>query len=280
MNLSSIIVSHVDLEIPYPKEGKPSFIPLPIRKNPQSEAAFQEFLGDFFTGARYEDIRVNISNHYRNESYTDQVARAIAVITDSSFTCNTRFIINKYLSENISVYAMDYAVLKDYTPFGEITKVLNASTHASDLLPTFSKPRLSYFDFFKCVANNSTLEAEVAVRAVAKTAPAYQKYLTNHAILGDPNYDGYEYKWYPARLDNCTDKTDGTCVWNLMKPQTALFLESPFSDNQGSDVETTSAICDFWAGIAQAIIAVDASESVGVTEQHGDEIEVVFSPEL
>src|SRR6266480_2121061 len=144
MKLDTIAVSHVSLEVPYPASPNgSSFIPLPIRESPQSRSAFQRFLYEVFTGAAYKPIRENITVQYGSGKYSDQIARAAAFITDSIFTCNTRYIIDRYISDKIPVYAMDYALLGN----------VNGSTHASDLLPTFYNQKADYSRLLQCVAN-------------------------------------------------------------------------------------------------------------------------------
>lgn len=174
MTLDTIAVSHLDLEVPYPSSPNgSSFIPLPIRKNPQSEEAFQDFLSEVFTGSAYTKIRSEISKRYPRTAYFDQVARAAAIITDSSFTCNTRYIIDTYLSANTKVYAMDYALFRDY----------NASTHAADLLSDFSSPAANYRPLLHCISHATGLKLAGLVWYIqGRTAPRLQQYFTDHAI--------------------------------------------------------------------------------------------------
>jgi hypothetical protein len=83
--LDTIAVSHVHLEVLYSSSTDSySFIPLPIRKAPQNETPFQDFL-NVFTGPQYTKFRREISKRYPRAAYSDQIARAVAVITDSSF---------------------------------------------------------------------------------------------------------------------------------------------------------------------------------------------------
>src|SRR5436190_21534936 len=78
LKLDTIVVSHVHDEVPYPKTDEAdSFIPLPIRKNKQSEDAFDNFLKEVFTGSTYSGVREKIKKRYPSpgrNSYKDQEA--------------------------------------------------------------------------------------------------------------------------------------------------------------------------------------------------------------
>ena len=245
MPLDTIVVSHVDLEIPYPSSTESnSYIPLPIRKAPQSETAFQDLLKEVFTGPDYADVRDQISKRYPSTSYSDQIARAGAIATDMSFTCNTRYIIDRYLQSKTPVYAMDYAIFSSF----------NASTHASDLLPTFSNRRVDYKKFLGCISKQTGITLWALDHVIqGKVAPGLQQYFTSHAIWGDPNHGVpfYQYDWNKSYKSKCPDRSKGSCVWNLMKPRAGLL--SVWSDSQGPDFQTTSSVCDFWSQIAQEV---------------------------
>jgi carboxylesterase type B len=257
MALNSIAVSHVDLEVAYSNSTDAvSFIPRPIRAAPQSEAAFQDFLSEVFTGVVYSSIRNSISTQYPTSAYSDQIARAAAVITDSSFTCNTRHIIDSYLGSGIPVYALDYAVFSEY----------NASTHASDLLPDFSNSQVDYKQFLKCISNKTGIALDFLVRTIQKDiSPGLQQYFTDHAIWGNPNYNvpWYEYHWLQANTAACPSSVSsgGTCVWNLMKPKDT-YVKSNWEDNKGADVQTPSGVCDFWKDIAGEIAKISGQGAV------------------
>lgn len=269
MNLDSIIVSHVQLEIPYSNSiNENSFIPLPIRKAPQSEQAFQKFLGEVFTGPDYKPIRDSVSAKYPLKNYHDQISRAQAVITDSSFTCNTRYILDRYISAKTPAYAMDYALLGD----------LDAATHASDLLPAFYNKNADYLDLLKCVAKatgwlkKKGIEVFYAYFKVS-FVPAYLRVFTDHAIWGDPNQNRARGspEWYKANVKPCPDgPKDSTCIDNLMKPAWNV-LSDPLSDNAGTDPQTASNICGYWSKLAQDIAAIYEKRPKVVEGQVGQE---------
>ena len=268
------MVSHVHDEVPYPKTDEAdSFIPLPIRKNKQSEEAFDNFLKEVFTGSTYSGVREKIKKRYPSpgrKSYKDQVARAAAVITDSSFTCNTRFIIDSYLSANTKVYAMDYQIFSSK----------DAATHASDLLPLFNNPKVSYGPLLKCVGKLYSWEEWAAVKVVQEyTAPSFQRLFLDHAIWGNPNQNlGLNYKWHTAYKKECAAKSNDTCVWNVMKPQASILAVDVFKDNKGADKQTASDICEFWSGIAQEISKLSKQDLDG--EAGYTPGQVLITPEL
>jgi hypothetical protein len=254
MRLESLVVSHVDLEVPYVSSPNEStFVPLPVRKDPKCENAFDKFLKDVFTGNAYANIREDIKKRYPTADYSDQIARSAAVITDSSFICNTRFIIDSYITGKANVYAMNYALFPE----------ANASTHASDLLALFSnanKPKTDYRSLVRCIKNATEIPDEIQADAFAEyvqgvTAPILQQYFMDHAIWGDPNHNSGMLTWQLASNNNtCPDKKLGICVGNLMT------ITGSRDDNQGQDIQTPSAKCDFWSKIAQEIAKISGQD--------------------
>jgi len=198
-------------------------------------------------------MRQDMKERYPATDYSDQIARAAAVITDSSFTCNTRFIIDSYIANKANVYAMDYALCGDY----------NASTHASDLLPLFAHAKTDYYPLVKCVNSATgfigTIEAKAFALIVQDiTAPGMQQYFTDHAIWGDPNHNGGMSTWQLASNENSfSNKAMGTCVGNLMK------VEMSFRNNEGPDIETPSKKCDFWSKLAKEIADISGHDVRG-----------------
>jgi hypothetical protein len=285
MKLDTIAVSHVNLEVPYPSSPNgSSFIPLPIRQSPQSRSAFQTFLSEVFTGAAYKPIRENSTVQYGSGQYSDQISRAAAFITDSSFTCNTRYVIDTYY-DKIPVYAMDYALLSAY----------NGSTHASDLLPAFYNEKVDYSRLLKCVAKATNwferVGADIFYDYFRKPfTPAYQRLLTDHAIWGDPNKNrpSREYAWLTANVRQCPHtRKDVKCVGNLMKPAWYTWPWGPLYDNEGADTQTPASVCDYWADMAQRVSAIYANPPKAAAEQHiqepprvADFAEVVFNSDL
>lgn len=261
MRLESLVVSHVDLEVPYVSSPNEStFVPLLVRKDPKNENTFDKFLKDVFTGNAYAKIREDIKKRYPTADYSDQIARSAAVITDSSFTCNTRFIIDSYITDKAKVYAMNYAVFAEF----------NASTHASDLLALFSNTNTDYIPLVRCIQNVTDVVNDIrpglfAFRVRDVIAPILQQYFIDHAIWGDPNHNPGALTWQLASNKNtCLDKKLGTCVGNLMT------LTESKDDNQGLDIQTPSAKCDFWSKMAQEIAKIsgqDVREGLGASEQ-------------
>jgi hypothetical protein len=265
-SIESIIVSHVRLEVPYSNSTKnPGFIPLPIVESPQSEEKFQKFLSDVFTGDAYTKVRNDISKRYPRTAYTDQIARAAAVITDSSFTCNTRHIIDSYQAKKAVVYAMDYAAASKY----------NASVHASDLMPTFYSSKVDeekFMKFLQCVAQDEQGSKATLFRlAIKNTRDLFQRYFTNHAIWGSTLRQGKGgFDWPPASKGPCPGKPDSpdTCVANVMW----VGNTEKWFDSRGSDAATPASVCDFWTGIAQEVSKAYRAKVGDLAEHHNHQI--------
>lgn len=269
--IDSIVVSHVDLEIKYTTSvSNFSFIPRPIRAAPNSEAATNNFLEEVFRGDQYGEVRQKIVKQYPSSKYKDQIARAAAVITDRSFTCNTRFIMNYYIQKAaIPVYAMDYAVLSRW----------GGAVHGTDLLPLFANKDMNYTKLIQCVADIPEFEAKAANKLIHDIyAGGMQRAFTNHAIYGDPNHKNaagdspIDSQWSPATIDGCSKPADSNqCVRNLMKPHAPLNPWGKYwGDNAGPDLQTSDDICQFWDAISQEVSSISHAKVAVETETSDD----------
>ena len=247
MHLGSILVSHVGLEVPYPKSlDSESFIPYPIRMNPQDPNAYNDFLEDFASGDIYADTRANIVNEYPASGvYSDQIARAAATIANSSFLCNTRFLIDAY-QPTTPTFALDYE-------FGMkvLGTVYNASTHASDLLPLWRNSGTNYTTLLECLAKLKPVYAK-AVNALINqaVAPPMQIYFVNQAVSNKPGTSPFP--WSPAGFAPCPNG-NGTCVAHVMRTET---LQTWINHNT-IDPLTSSAFCNFWAAVAKNMTGLE-----------------------
>ena len=279
VHLDTIAISHVDNEVPYSSNTTGfSFIPLPIRECPKNETRFQDFLTKFFQGDQYACIRSNISKQYPSSSFKDQVERAAAVIRDSSFTCNTRFIADQYIP-NVSkkVYAMDYAV------FAKLPG-RNYATHGTDLVPAFVNKQTDYRKLLASLFGGGFVAeagADVANRVLTKAvAPGMQAMFTSHAIWGDPNYNCQKkcglfkkkccYSWLPVNVSACPDKRSSSCIWNLLAPKAATLQENVWTNNTGPDLITKSDTCDFWMEVATNITKISNKDIDQLLEQQSN----------
>ncbi|MCJ1327092.1 hypothetical protein MMC10_003758 [Thelotrema lepadinum] len=253
MNLESILVSHVDLEVPYSASLKGmSFIPYPIRKDPQNADKFNDFLDAFADGSQYADIKTQIQEQYPVQgTYPDQIARAAAVIANSSFLCHTRFLIDAYQPEiPQNTFALHYA-------FGT-TEQKNAAVHGSDLPPLFRRKDSEYQTMLSCLTGikNSGLANKTKLNTLNGyiknfVTPGMQTYFVNQAVGNNPGKQRGNL-WSPVKDAVPCPSGDGTCVGQVMKAVTVL----PWSKNNTTDPLTSSSYCDFWKGIAKDIMKV------------------------
>lgn len=254
-------MTHVDLEVPYSAAlDNSSFLPLNIRRD-NDEKSFEQFLETVFPGSKLHSIRSQIIEAYPATMYTDQIARVADVIRDSGFTCNARFVADRYRSSNTtSVHAMNYAVFSKY---GTLT--LNASVHGSDLLPEFANTATNYQPFMQCIANLSSWGAwgaDYVIRSMV--APNMQDMFTKHAIFGDPNHGcdkgNCTYFWNSTELEPCPDRQDGTCLTNVLTPMTDSIWPTMawvWRNNTAVDSQTNSRVCDFWRDVANNITNIN-----------------------
>lgn len=249
MKLNSLIVSHVETEVPPSSSTTDnSFIPLPIRKDPTNETVFNNFIANFLKGNKYSDLWGQIESYYNSSRYADQVERAAHVISDSSFLCNTRNLLDVYAGSG-QAFAMDYSFLGDY----------NVAVHASDLIPTFAPQNGSYADLIKCLKPDifPILPTIISNYIIEQLGPGIQSYFMSLALGGDPNKfalgPAAKYIWSPASVEACSGDASATCVQGVMKP-TFAFPYNPFEQNAYEDIQTNSTVCGFWSGIAKSVM--------------------------
>ena len=227
-----------------------SFVPFPIRQDPQNPDKFDKFLDSFANGDQYADIKTQIQNQYPAEgTYSDQIARAAAVIANSSFLCHTRFLIDAYqprIPQN--TFALDYA-------FGE-----NASVHGSDMLPLFHRKDSQYQTLLSCLTGipNSGIGNKTKLNTLNGyiknfVTPGMQTYFVNQAVDNEPGTQRNS-PWSPVRnrVPCPSGSGKGDCVGQVMK--TVTF--PPWSQQNTVDPQTSSEYCDFWAAIAEDIMEV------------------------
>ena len=269
--LESLIVSHVSEEVA--AYGKASgFIPRFIKEKPCEEDLFNRFLEEFIPEDKIASLRTDIRNHYNNDDTkyrqwdgqcnykypfhprADQRKRAAEVIRDAVFTCNTRLLFDAYHLK-IPTYMMEYGLFAKE----------GAAVHASDLLALFWNDKIDVEGLFKeCMANIPILTADLTKRFL-KVAPAYQSYLTSHAINGDPNTNRHglakDQVWLNASVY-------GEDVINVLRVAGG-WPSGYFFDNLYTDDMTKNSTCDFWANLAAEIQKTsDASSAPVFTVQN------------
>ena len=154
-------------------------------------------------------------------NYTTERSRLKAVLQDSSFVCNIRYLSDAYAGKN---YNLQYSV----TP----------GLHATDLLPTFYNLNLDL----------SSLATELSLPLVpgfGNFAQAYQSYLTSHARTGDPNTYRKSLNIPPA-IPWPKPGAAGDAFTGVLNAGDLGF--SLITDEQ-----TARSRCDFWVQVAAAV---------------------------
>ena len=156
-----------------------------------------------------------------NANYTTERARVKALIGDSSFQCNVRYLSSAYSGKT---YNLQYSV----TP----------ALHATDLLPTFYNLNLDL----------ATFGGELSVPLIpgfGSFAQGYQSYLVSHARTGDPN----TYKKtvnIPVVITWPRPDLSGNQINNILDANDLGFKVT-------YDGETTQSVCGFWEEVAAAV---------------------------
>ena len=227
-----MVVSHVGNETG-------SFIPDYIRSANNSD--FDYFLKSMVPEASLSTIRDAIRAQYPVSLYPDQRVRAMTVIRDSSFTCNTRQLFDAY--SNVTkdgVYMMQYDLLGWW----------NLDVHASDLLPLFWNTNINMTFWLQTCANLPAWKAGLVDYAVANISAAYQERFLRHAISGTPNNPSSSWwsAWSPAYVRNWLNP-DGMLKGVMEVGGDDFFSGFGFS-SWTTDYINTKTACDFWTEIA------------------------------
>ena len=242
-NLASIMISHVEDEAAI-------FVPKSSLTNSEY---LTTYISNFMPQPSLSLARSSIESQYALSSYSNNPTSQLnAVIRDSSFTCNTRWLFDAYhTNSSTSVYMMEYdyalTVLKRSLP----------AWHAMDLLPTFWNTEVNFTAFLMTASKNSgqplsLAEAAALASLIRLLAPQYQSYLVSHAIFGDPNKGSFtEVPWSTATITASADDISNVQLVTI-KPH---FL-SPFftpSFTVITDTINTADGCDFWKTLASSI---------------------------
>lgn len=214
--VSSLILSHVSNE-------PDLFIP----NNVQTDEDFNSYVDVFFPPyAKAAGVNAAIEAHYppvmsgTAHKYKTERDRAKALLGDSSFYCNVRYLSDAYSGKN---YNLQYSV----TP----------GLHATDLLPTFYNLNVDV----QTLANDTSIPL---IPGFGSFAQAYQSYLVSHARSGDPNKYRKTINVPPAIAWPKPDNTGDALVGVLDATDLGFVLET--------DQDTTKSVCDFWIQAASA----------------------------
>lgn len=215
--IDSLILSHVSDEAFI-------FVPLDVTTDAQFSAFVSEIFPPYAQSAgvnalieaRYPPVMSAASN------YTTEFDRTKAVIGDSTFHCNVRYLTDAYDGIN---YNLQYSVTPGF--------------HATDLLPTFYDLNID----LTTLGNDTSYPLIPGFGSFAQT---YQSYLVSHARSGDPNIYAKvlnvppAINWPKAGTSSANELTD---VLNAGDLGFSLI----------SDNETTQVACGFWREVAAAV---------------------------
>ncbi|KAL8933307.1 MAG: hypothetical protein Q9211_005851 [Gyalolechia sp. 1 TL-2023] len=217
---TSFIFSHVSDEAEL-------FVP----PNVQTDAQFTAFIAQTFPPyASAAGVNSAIEARYppvmspTPSNYTTARARVKAVIGESSFVCNVRYLSDAYAGKH---YNLQYSVVP--------------GLHGIDLLPTFYNVNIDLAVY----ANESAVPL---IPGFGSFAAAYQSYLTSHARSGDPN----TYKKtvnIPPAVPWPQPGSTGDAFTGVLDAGNLGF--STITDGQ-----TARSRCDFWVQVAAAVTSL------------------------
>ncbi|KAL2852228.1 Alpha/Beta hydrolase protein [Aspergillus pseudodeflectus] len=204
-HLDSLIVSHTS------NEGL-LFVDSSIRTDEDTTT----FLKGLF---REEEAAALIEGRYPpinspNANYTDQKARLIAIVGDSTFLCNCRWVSDAFQDR---AYNVQWSV--------------GTGVHGSDIPATWFNPTL----FIEILGQNISVADLLGHRGLYQ---GYQSYLVSHTRKGNPNV-----------YRNAT-AVPPTIGWPLAGNRTLDMLTALNVTDDGfqliKDQQTSRHVCDFW----------------------------------
>ena len=154
-------------------------------------------------------------------NYTSEFARTEALIGDSSFQCNVRYLTDAYAGKT---YNLQYSVTPGF--------------HATDLLPTFYNLNIDL--------NILNISIPYPLIPLFGTfAQSYQSYLVSHARSGNPNTYAKVLN-IPSAIYWPQPDTSGDELTGVLNAGDTGF-------SVVSDPETREMVCGFWREVAAAV---------------------------
>ena len=215
--IDSLILSHVSDEAFI-------FVPLDVK----TDAQFSTYVSEVFPPyAQSAGVNAAIEARYPpvmsgSSNYTTEFDRIKALLADSSFQCNVRYLSDAYNGVN---YNLQYSVTPGF--------------HATDLLPTFYDLNVD----LTALGDNAPFPL---VPGFGSFAQAYQSYLVSHARSGDPNKYAKLLNVPPAIHWPKAGNSSADMLTNVLNAGNLGF-------SVVSDKETTESVCGFWREVAAAV---------------------------
>ncbi len=215
--VNSLILSHVSDE---------AFIFVP--SDVTTDAQFSTYVSEVFPPyAQSDGVNSAIEARYPpvmsgKSNYTTEFDRTKALLGDSSFQCNVRYLSDAYNGKN---YNLQYSVTPGF--------------HATDLLPTFYDLNID----LTALGNSTPFPI---IPGFGSFAQAYQSYLVSHARSGNPNTYAKVLNVPPTINWPKAGSSSANVLTNVLNAGDLGF--SLVSDN-----ETTESACNFWREVAAAV---------------------------
>ena len=215
--IDSLILSHVSDEAFI-------FVPLDVK----TDAQFSTYVSEVFPPyAQSAGVNAAIEARYPpvmsgSSNYTTEFDRIKALLADSSFQCNVRYLSDAYNGIN---YNLQYSVTPGF--------------HATDLLPTFYDLNVD----LTALGDNAPFPL---IPGFGSFAQAYQSYLVSHARSGDPNKYAKLLNVPPAIHWPKAGNSSADILTNVLNAGNLGF-------SVVSDKETTESVCGFWREVAAAV---------------------------
>ena len=215
--IDSLILSHVSDE---------AFIFVP--SDVTTDAQFATYVSEVFPPyAQSAGVNAAIEARYPpvmsgKSNYTTEFDRTKALLAESSFQCNVRYLSDAYNGKN---YNLQYSVTPGF--------------HATDLLPAF-------YDLNVDLTALGNSVPYPLIPGFGSFAQAYQSYLVSHARSGDPNKFAKLVNVPPAINWPKAGSSSANTLTNVLNAGNSGFSVI-------NDSETTESACGFWREVAAAL---------------------------
>ncbi|KAM0343766.1 hypothetical protein ACHAPU_008193 [Fusarium lateritium] len=203
-------------------------------KSVTDKDTFMDFLGRFLPGQKLEPLRKKIADHYdcENNYGGDYNLCLRYVIRDSSFTCNTRDLVDAFSGQ---AYAMNYAYPTD-----------DLAYHGSDLIPLFMNSDVQTKPLLKGVGMSSYLDrVKWAPGIDNKVQPEFLRYLSSFAVNGSLEGTGWPVAVTGENKLSNVMKVNATKPWPWQTDVHWTLVE---------DEQNSRDTCSFWHEIAEGIM--------------------------
>ncbi|KAK0704475.1 Alpha/Beta hydrolase protein [Lasiosphaeris hirsuta] len=230
---------------------------------PNGEQDVKNFLTSFFPESSLSTIRDQILTQYTPPNNITCRLYPIPcwqealqnIIRDSSFTCNTRFLLQAY-GPTTPTFMMSY--LHPYA--------IDAF-HALDLIPLYMNSFSDAYNMIHTHATtlNSSVVSLLASAISSNVMPTYQAYMGSFAVHGDPNAEKLSEapSWSAAT-------TAAPTVTPVMEVANMILSKGWHLD---SDDQNTEGNCGFWLSVASVVVGSMPTSAAAAARVEGEEID-------